>query len=618
MTAVLASVAFTTLFGSPRAAGSTKAGQALRSLVLPSFQRRGAARLAGLTALGVVALACGGGAPSGPVAGSTASSDAWVDRAAEAGLAFTHQSGISGSFYYNEMMGGGVALLDYDGDGDLDVYFTQGRPQGGDAPAAGAEGGRLFRNDLPAGAAGGPLHFTDVTDEAQIVARGFGMGAAVGDVDGDGRPDLYLTNFEANQLWHNRGDGTFEDWTARAGVGETRWSVPAVFADFDRDGDLDLFVGNYVDFTLATHKRCTTDLGLPNYCGPLAFRPYTDTLYRNRGDGSFEEVADRLGLNREYGGALGALVADFNRDGWPDLYVGNDGLPNQLWINQGGEAFVNDALLAGCAVNQRGAPEASMGMDAADFDHDGDEDLVVANLSGETNVLYVNRGDGTFDDRTAASGLGPPSLDKTSFGIGWLDYDNDGWLDLLAVSGAVRVIEEQRQAGERVPLQQTKLLFHNRGDGTFADVTAQAGRVLAIPEVSRGAAFGDLDNDGDTDVVVSNLETPARLLLNQVGSAQAWLGLRLLSRHGGGDALGAWVVLHAGERVLAWRRVRSAASYASANDPRLLFGLGKLAPGGLWAEVHWPDGAAERFDDLAAGRYSALRQGTGQALAERP
>ncbi len=546
--------------------------------------------------------------------------DWFIDRAAASGLDFVHANGMSGEFYFAEMMGSGAALFDYDNDGDLDLFLVQSGSFGPASSAGdGQSGDRLYRNDLETKGDGTvELRFTEVTDASGIQGLDYGMGVAAADYDGDGFVDLYVTAFGANRLWRNRGDGTFEEVTQAAGVRDPRWSVPALFFDYDGDNDLDLFVGNYVDFALTTHKRCTTDRGEPNYCGPLAYRPQADALFENRGDGTFAEVSDKAGIGGARGGALGAVSADFNGDGRLDLYVANDGTANALWINQGDGRFRNESLLAGTAVNADGAPEASMGIDAADFDGDGDEDLFMTHLSHETNTLFVNQGDGLFDDRSTKLGLGLASWQATGFGTAWFDYDNDGWLDLLAVNGAVRVIESLARAGDPFPLHQPNSLFHNQAGRGFEDVSDRAGAVFALSEVSRGAAFGDIDNDGDTDVVISNNHGPVRLLVNQIGQRTPWLGLRLTDNTGRLDRLGAWVGL-AGpglERPL-WRRVRSAASYASANDPRLLFGLGTGDSSGSYqARVRWPDGCEELFTELAAGRYTTLRQGSGVAAPE--
>ena len=561
----------------------------------------------------------------------------FLDAAAANGLDFTHWNGMSGQLYYAEMMGSGAALFDYDNDGDLDVYLVQGNvlgpqstveqalfPPPGNLPLK----DRLFRNDLQIAADGTRrLRFTDVTDKSGIASEGYGMGVTAADFDNDGRIDLYVTNLTGNRLFRNLGrpggPPTFRDVTEKKGAGSSRWSVPAVAFDYDRDGWLDLFIGHYVEFSAGANKRCTDELGVPNYCGPLAFPPLPDLLLRNRGDGTFEDVSREAGIDGEYGGCLGAVAADFDGDGWLDLYVANDGMPNQLWINRGADGvngFENRALLAGAAVSGQGHPEASMGVAAADFDADGDEDLFLTHLTRETNTVYVNNGRGLFGDRSAASGLGAPSYSKTGFGAGWLDYDNDGWLDLLTVNGAVKVIKTLSLAGDPFPLHQTNQLFRNRGDGaTFEDVTAVAGAAFALSEVSRGAAFGDVDNDGDTDVVINNNSGPVRLLLNQVGQDSQWLGLRLVDADGKRDLLGARAGVVRSDGSTLWRRVGATASYASSSDPRLLFGLGEADSPVDVAKVvvHWPDGSSEawRGEQVGLGTYTTLQQGAGERLS---
>jgi len=554
----------------------------------------------------------------------------FLDATEATGLDFVHFNGMTGEYFFPEIMGSGGALLDYDGDGDLDLYLVQGRlfrPDGSleDAllpprhPTPLTD--RLYRNDLTVLPDGGRrLRFTDVTGASGLAgpdgADGFGMGVAVGDYDNDGDPDLYVTNHGPNQLWRNDGDGTFTDVTETAGTWDPRWSVPAAFVDYDRDGRLDLFVGNYVDAQVGNHKLCHTAAALPTYCSPSLFAPLPDRLYRNLGDGTFRDVTAAVGLDQAYGPALGTVAADFDGDGWLDLYVANDGQPNQLWINRRGEGFRDDALLSGSGVDAEGKPQASMGVDAADFDGDGDLDLFMTHLDRETNTLYVNDGTGLFVDRTVQMGLAQPSKRFTGFGTSWFDYDNDGDLDLLVVNGEVDVIDGQYRAGETVPYAQPNQLFENVGDGRYREVTPEAGAPFEISEVSRGALFGDLDNDGDLDVVVTNNAGPARVLLNQVGQDRPWLGLRLLTGDPGRDALGARVELVRKGAPTLVRRVRTDGSYASANDPRVLFGLGdesSLREHPIeTVRVHWPGGRAEELRDLEPGRYNLLREGAGR------
>jgi tetratricopeptide (TPR) repeat protein len=541
-----------------------------------------------------------------------------------AGLDFVHVNGMSGEYYLVEIMGPGAALLDYDGDGDLDVYLPQGRTLGPAAataddrspPTPGTPmGDRLLRNDLALANDGrGTQRFTDVTEAARVqsLAGCYSMGAATGDVDNDGRVDLYLTCFGPNRLLRNRGDGTFEDVTERAGVGDPAWSVSAAFFDYDRDGWLDLYVGNYLEQDLARHRPCRSPASALDYCHPLAFRAQPDRLYRNRGDGTFEDVSVRAGIaSVTAGAALGVVVTDFDRNGWPDVYVANDSTTNFLWVNQGDGTFREDAVLNGTAVSQAGAPQASMGLAAGDFDLDGDEDLFATHLTGEYNTLYVNDGKGWFEDRSIALGLAGPSLPYTGFGTGWIDLENDGWPDLFVANGAVTVIRALSEANDPFPLHQTNQIFSNQGARGFVESTVRGGSPLALSEVSRGAAFGDVDNDGDTDILLANNNGRARLLLNAVGQHAHWLGLRVLDRRGR-DALGARVEVRRRGGPTLWRSVRTDGSYASASDPRVLVGLG--SEGAVeQVRVHWPDGAVETWRGLATDAYTTLRQGSGAA-----
>ena len=573
-----------------------------------------------------------GGTPSGETA-------LFDERAAELGLDFEHWNGRTGELDLAEITCGGGGLVDIDDDGDLDVVFAQGVPLGsGDPldPPPAVPGDRLYRNLL---VESGELRFVDISAASGLSALppGYGCGVAAADVDGDGRVDLLLLRLGDNRLLRNLGpDGNgvarFRDVTDAATAGDGRASVAGVFFDADADGRLDLLVANYVAFDPAQPPRCFDQSGAPDYCGPGAFRASPDQLLRNLGEpgaSRFEDVTRTAGLDRA-APALGAVAADFDGDGRMDLYVANDGRPNHLWRNLGpgdprqdGSSggwihFEDVALLAGAAVNADGAAEASMGVDAADVDGDGDIDLFLTHLLRETNTLYLNDGEGFFEDRTLASGLGAESLAFTSFGTGFFDYDNDGLLDLLVVSGAVVHIPDLVRRGDPFPLHQTNQLFRQVGGAgvRFEDVTSRAGAAFAFSEVSRAAAFGDVDNDGDTDVLVVNNGGPARLLVNRVGQDAPWIGLRLVGDAASpGDQIGARVEILRGGRPILTRWSRSAASYNAANDPRVLVGLGGAAPGDGAAiedlRVTWPDGAAEIFRGVPTGRYTTLRRGEG-------
>ncbi len=547
-----------------------------------------------------------------------AATDWFAERAAEAGLDFTHFNGMSGRYYFPEMIPGGAGLLDYDNDGDLDVYLVQGRllgeDLGGGAGLASGDafrpGGRLFRNDLGVETDGTrAVRFTDVTGPSRIDSSGYGMGVAAGDIDNDGCTDLYLTNLGPNQLFRNNCDGTFADVSESSGAEGGGWSVSASFLDYDRDGWLDLYVGNYVQYSLDTDRPCTNLAGRRDYCTPEVYAAQADRLYRNLGNGRFSDETAAALPGASFGPALGVSTADFDGNGWIDIYVANDVHANLLWLNQGDGTFREDGLLAGAALSGDGVAEASMGVDAGDFDNDGDFDLVMTHLPNEGNNLYENGGAGLFEDASIRSGLGPPSHGHTGFGAAWFDFDNDGWLDLLAVNGAIEAI--QGRGDHPFPYDETNLLFRNLRNGRFEDVTDGAGAALRLSEISRGAAFGDIDNDGDTDVLVSNNSGPAHLLVNETGSRSHWIGLRLLGSGAPRDMLGARVaVTRSGETI--WRHARTDGSYASANDPRVLVGLGESpeAPG---VRVVWPSGRVEEWPDLPVDRYTTLTEGEGTA-----
>jgi len=547
-----------------------------------------------------------------PKGGSSETSGIFVESAAATGLNFTHINGATGKYYVAEEMGAGVALFDYDNDGDLDVFLVQGGPLNDKTPwqTPGYPTSRLFRNDLTRGPDGKPrLHFTDVTAKAGLELRAYGMGVAVGDYDNDGDLDLFITSFGPDYLYRNNGDGTFTDVTSPAGVSDPLWSTSATFFDYDRDGDLDLFVANYLDFTIADNKSCTDTAGAPDYCGPRNYHPVPDRLYRNDGNGHFTNMTEAAGISRADGAGLGVVADDFNGDGWLDLYVANDATPNQLWINRHDGTFVDEGPLSGAALNAAGNPEGSMGIASGDFDGDGDEDLFVTNIIGETFVLYRNDGSGNFEDARAATGIAALTAGVTGFGTDWFDYDNDGWLDLFVANGAVNIIESER--GQPNPFRMKNQLFHNSGDGRFTDASARGGAAFDRPEISRGAAFGDIDNDGDTDIVVTANGGAVQLLLNQGTPGNHWVDIALRDSPGNRFGAGARIGIERTGKPPLWRRVHTDGSYLSASDIRTHVGLGASAAiSGVL--VQWVDGTRERWTNATPDTFVTLRRGTGQ------
>src|SRR5437660_304967 len=481
-----------------------------------------------------------------PVFGFPSQVPLFREVAEEVGLKFHHFTGATGEFYMPEIMGSGVALFDYDNDGDLDVYLIQGatfdpaqdpRHAKFPSPAGWKPANRLFRNLL---SETGKLQFVDVTEQAGVGHVGYGMGVAVGDYDNDGFQDLYVTNFGRNVLYHNNGDGTFTDVTAKAGVDDPRWSTSAAWVDYDRDGRLDLFVANYLDVTVRGNKHCYAPTGERDYCTPKMYQPVPARLFHNRGDGTFQDVTEAAGIAAAVGPGLGIVCADFNGDGWPDIYVANDGAAAHLWINQRNGTFKETSLLSGTAYSVDGLPQAGMGVATGDFDGDGDQDIFKTNLTNEGANLYVNDGHGNFNDASAEFGLLLPTFPYTGFGTEWFDYDNDGRLDLFIANGAANRMESLR--GSPDPCGQPNQLFHNEADGKkFREMKGATGPAFAKAEVSRGAAFGDIDNDGAMDIVVANNNGPLRLLLNQSHSLNRnhWLLVRLEASHGNRLGIGA-------------------------------------------------------------------------------
>jgi len=551
-----------------------------------------------------------GGDPPGPSA--PAGGVLFEDASARVGLEFEHFVGATGEYFMPEIMSGGVALLDYDLDGDLDILLTQGEALNPGAPPSFPEpedhfpGPRLYRNDL---IPGGDLRFSDATQGSGLGPEGYGMGVAVGDYDNDGDPDVYLTRFGQNTLYRNNGDGTFARVAAHGGLDEERWSASASFFDYDLDGNLDLFWTNYVDFTVLTNKTCFDSTGAPDYCTPTVYRSVQDRLLRNEGDGRFSDVSVAAGFAAAYGNGLGSIAADFNGDSWPDIYVANDGTDNQLWMSDGKGRFENTALMAGAAYNADGRPEAGMGVTAADFDGDGDEDLFMTHLAQETNTLYLNDGGGRFRDATNRFGLGGVSLPYTGFGSRWFDYDNDGRLDLFVANGGVTIIASQR--ADPYPFRQRNQLYRGTEQG-FTEVSELAGAAFELEEVGRGAAFGDVDNDGDVDVVVANNNGPARLLLNLESSQNSWLRVRLEGAESNREGIGARVGLLRSDKEPLWRRAHRDGSYQSSSERTLHFGLGAdAAIEGL--RVIWPSGRDEVYRGIEARTVVDLKEGDGEA-----
>jgi len=542
-----------------------------------------------------------GATPGAPAAAPRAEGPPWFEDVARAqGVVFDHLRGLEQRFWFPETIASGVGWIDYDGDGRLDLFAVQagdldprGRPLPGD---------RLYRNL-------GDGRFEDVTERAGIVESAYGMGCAVGDYDGDGDSDLYVTNVGPDALWRNEGDGTFREVAAEAGVAHPGWGTSAGFFDHDLDGDLDLFVVHYVRWSADTEIDCKSSYGERDYCAPKNYnRPSSAVLYRNEGGGRFRDVSEEAGLLTVFGNGLGLALCDFDGDGWLDAYVSNDGNPNQLWINQKDGRFVDKAVLAGAAVNRNGAPEASMGTVAADVDQDGWQDLFITNLRNETNILYLNQR-GQFTDVTPRTGLALPSLQFTGFGDGLFDFDLDGLLDLYVANGRVGYWEPVFSKDD--PYAEPDQLFRGKGGLAFEEVFPRGGTREDFCGNSRGVAFADYDEDGDVDLAVLENHGPLRLLRNIAPRQGHHVSFALVDERGQAVP-GAACTLELGA-VRRHGLVAPCSSFCSSNDPRVHFGLGP-ATRVERIVVRWPGGAQESYGPCDADRVHVLRRGSGQAL----
>lgn len=520
----------------------------------------------------------------------------FVDVTAESGLDFVYISGGIGEKYMPEGMGSGAAFFDYDSDGFLDLYIVNGAALPGfqmeELPT-----NVLYRND-------GNGRFSDVTLQAGVGDVGYGMGTAVGDFDNDGDPDLYVTNVGPNVFYRNEGDGSFTDVTLEAGVGDDGWGTNAAFVDYDSDGDLDLYVANYLKFDVDAHLECWQGK-IRVYCAPTAHEGQSGVLYRNEGDGSFADVTREAGLFSNDGRQLGAVFGDLDDDGDQDLFIANDKTPNFLFQNNGDGTFAETGLMAGVAYSEDGEPESVMGVDLGDYDNDGRLDIIVATYQWLANTLYHNDGDGFFTDVTFLAQLGAESLPYLGMTAAFLDYDNDGYLDVFVANG--HLDENVEEFDPSTSFAQRNQLFRNNGDGTFTEVTGMAGPGLQAEKVSHGAAFGDYDNDGDIDIFVSDSDDQySQLLRNDGGNANHFLVVETIGRRSNRDGIGARIQVVAGDLVQT-KEVRSGYGYMGSSDLRVIFGLGQRTQVER-LEVRWPSGIVQVLENLGVDQTLTIKE----------
>ena len=526
--------------------------------------------------------------------------------ASKSGINFVHTAGNSPEKYLPESTGAGCAFFDYDNDGWMDIYLVNGGKCDFFAPKTPLRNA-LYRNNRDG-------TFTDVTEKAGVAGGGYGMGVAVGDYNGDGFPDLYVTQYGRSILYRNNGDGTFTDVTEKAGVAAPGWASSAVWFDYDNDGKLDLFVCRFVDFDKTKHHRCGAPnlpalVGMNEYCYPKVYSPMASWLFHNNGDGTFTDVSQKTGIADNPGKSWGVVATDVNNDGWMDLFVANDTVANFLFMNRGGKRFEEIGFTAGVAYGEQGRARSGMGVDSADFNEDGWMDLFVTNMDHELYGIYQNKKDETFDDVAAPTGIARATQLMSGWGLKFFDYDNDGNLDLFIANGHPDDLIEKIYP--TVFYREPPLLFHNSGSG-LVNVSSESGPIFSRPMASRGLALGDFDNDGAVDVLISNNDEPPVLLRNNVGAQNHWLGINLVGKKANPDAIGARVTYQSGDLKRSRMKV-GGGSYLSYHDPRMVLGIGKRARFD-WVEVKWPQpsGRVERFTDPPIDRYVTIVEGEGK------
>jgi enediyne biosynthesis protein E4 len=543
-------------------------------------------------------------------AAQPAASVAFTDVTAAAGIRFKHENGAFGKKYLPETMGSGCAFVDVDGDGWQDIVFVQSSAWPGRAKTRSTLA--LYRNNQNG-------TFTDVTAASGLAVEMYGMGVAAADFDNDGDADVYITGLGSSRLFRNEGRGRFADVTARAGVGDPGFSTGALWFDYNRDGKLDLFVARYVHWSVETDLHCTLDGRTKSYCTPESYKGQSPSLYRNRGDGTFEDVTRNAGLFDAGNKMLGVALIDFDNDGWLDVFGANDTQPNRLYRNKGDGTFTDVGVMAGVAFNEAGVARAGMGVDAADYDGSGRQSLIIGNFSNEMMALYANDGKGLFIDEAPASAIGRASLLRLTFACFFVDLDLDGRLDIFAANG--HVADDIARVQPTITYAQPPHLFRNLGGKKFEDVSTRAGAAFSKAAVARGAAYGDYDGDGDPDLLITENNGPARLLRND-GGANHRVRITLMGTSSNRDAIGARVRLLRDQGPPLSQMVKTGSSYLSQSELPLTFGLG---PGGkaTAVEITWPNGTSERVAGVAAGQSIVIQEGKGvirtvPLLTQRP